>query len=219
MLLLRFLHARPAAASSFCCGSMRVRGEGVLEAGSESSCADWPPVTGAAVIGLALLAGYILWQHYFTPDQWVFLLDNTNLAIHEAGHPIVGLLMPGLAVYGGTLFQLLFPAMFAGHFWRQRHALGWSVAMVWLGESLLNVGRYMADARAHELPLVGGGDHDWTEIFSRWGVLGRDTGIAGMTRLIGLCTMLYALFWLWKRWRAARVSPKARAARRGHSRP
>ncbi|SEQ05940.1 hypothetical protein SAMN04244573_00911 [Azotobacter beijerinckii] len=188
--------------------------EKTLESWSETASADWRPVTGAAVIGLALLVGYIVWQHYFTPDRWVFLLDNTNLAIHEAGHPIVGVLVPGWAVYGGTLFQLLFPAMFAGHFWRQRHGLGWSVALVWFGESLLNVGRYMADARAHELPLVGGGDHDWTEIFNRWGVLSGDTGIAGATRLIGLCVMLYALFWLWKRWRSARVPSTARLIRR-----
>ena len=120
-----------------------------MESWDETAGGGWQPVTGAAVIGLALLVGYVVWQHYFTPDRWVFLLDNTNLALHEAGHPIVGLLVPGLAVYGGTLFQLLFPALFAGHFRRQRHGLGWSVALAWFGESLLNVGRYMADARAH----------------------------------------------------------------------
>jgi hypothetical protein len=184
-----------------------------LESWRETASAEWQPVTGLAVIGLALSVVYIVWQHYFTSDRWVFLLDNANLAIHEAGHPILGLLVPGLAVYGGTLFQLLFPALFAGHFRRQRHGLGWSVALVWFGESLLNVGRYMADARAHELPLVGGGDHDWTEIFSRWGVLTWDTHIAGMIRLIGLCVMLAALFRAWKRWRSARVSAKERLIR------
>ncbi|WP_349572898.1 hypothetical protein [Azotobacter salinestris] len=184
--------------------------EDILESWHETASLEWRPVTGAAVIGLTLSVVYIVWQHCFTADRWVFLLDNANLAIHEAGHPILGLLVPGLAVYGGTLFQLLFPALFAGHFWRQRHGLGWSVALVWFGESLLSVGRYMADARAHELPLVGGGDHDWTEIFSRWSMLTWDTGIAGITRLIGLGVMLAALFWAWKRWRSARVCRRLR---------
>jgi hypothetical protein len=63
----------------------------------------------------------------------------------------------------------------------------------------MNIGRYMADARAQVLPLVGGGEHDWTEIFSRWGVLPLDTRIGGFTRFLGLVLMAYALIWLWRR--------------------
>ena len=94
---------------------------------------EWRPVAGYQVIGVALLSAYIIWQHFFTVEQWVFLLDNANLAIHEAGHPIAGMLVSSLMVYGGTLFQLMFPAAFAGHFWRQRHSIGWSVTLIWLG--------------------------------------------------------------------------------------
>ena len=56
----------------------------------------------------------------------------------------------------------------------------------------MNVGRYMKDARAQQLPLVGG-DHDWTEIFSRWGVLTSDVRIGNTVRLLGLCIVLYGL--------------------------
>ena len=62
----------------------------------------------------------------------------------------------------------------------------------------------MADARAQELPLVGNGDHDWTEIFSRWHVLHLDGRIAGITRGIGLILMAVALVWLYRRWRESR---------------
>lgn len=58
----------------------------------------------------------------------------------------------------------------------------------------------MADARAQVLPLVGSGEHDWTEIFSRWGVLGRDTGIAGFVTLLGWLGVLIAWGWLARRW-------------------
>jgi hypothetical protein len=61
----------------------------------------------------------------------------------------------------------------------------------------------MADARARELPLVGNGDHDWTEIFGRWGVLHLDVRIAGMTRGIGVLLLIAAVAWLYRRWRAA----------------
>ena len=62
----------------------------------------------------------------------------------------------------------------------------------------------MADARAQVLPLVGSGDHDWTEIFSRWGVLQRDTTIAGFVSLLGWAGVLITAGWLWRRWRQDR---------------
>jgi hypothetical protein len=58
----------------------------------------------------------------------------------------------------------------------------------------------MGDARAQLLPLVGNGEHDWTNIFNRWGVLHLDTAIAGFVRLIGWIGMLAAWAWLAWRW-------------------
>lgn len=173
----------------------------ILESWRNTRAEQWQPVSGISVIGLSLFIGIIFWQHYLSPDQWVFLLDSANLAIHEAGHPMLGVFSNRLMVYGGTVFQLMFPLVFAFHFWRLRHSSGWAFSLGWLGESLLNVGRYMSDARSQILPLVGGGEHDWTEIFSRWGLLAWDTRVGGATRFIGLCILFYALFWLWRRWR------------------
>lgn len=148
---------------------------------------------------VALAAGWFIWIHFFTADQWVFLLDHVNLALHEAGHPIVGLFSSRLSVYGGTLFQLLFPLLFAFHFLRQRDSLGFAAAGIWTGESLMNVARYMRDARTQKLPLVGGGMHDWTEIFSRWGALQHDIAIATITKLLGLTLIVLSCWWLWRR--------------------
>lgn len=176
----------------------------ILSSLKDTAGQSWQPVSGLAVIGLALLLGIILWLQYLTVDQWVYLLDSANLAIHEAGHPLIGLFSRRLEVYGGTLFQLVFPLLFAGYFWRHRQTAAWSATLIWFGENLLNVGRYMADARAHKLPLAGGGHHDWMEIFGRWGVLTSDTTIAAITRFIGLCIMLSAFIWLWRRWKISR---------------
>lgn len=159
---------------------------------------DEPSLSAGAAVALSLLAAWIAWWQFFTADAWVFPLDNANLALHEAGHPIVGLLSSRLMVYGGTLFQLLFPALFAHYFWRRRQAAGWAASLLWLAENLMNVGRYMRDARAHALPLVGGGDHDWTEIFSRWGLLAHDVGIGNGVRVLGLALAVGAVWWTWR---------------------
>ena len=153
----------------------------------------------AAAAGLTLLAVYFTWVHFATPGKWVPLLDHVNLAIHETGHPVFGLLHWRLNVYGGTAFQLLFPLLFAFEFRRRGAAAGFAFSLLWFGESLLNTAHYMADARAQLLPLVGGGLHDWTEIFSRWGVLRHDTAIARVVQLLSLGVFAATVAWLWLR--------------------
>ncbi len=158
-----------------------------------------PPVTPLAFAAVAGFAAVCLAFHLAM--GWVPLLDSANLALHEAGHPLVGILSSRLGVYGGTIFQLAFPLAAAWDFRRRGHAPGVAACGVWLGENLLNVARYMADARAGELPLVGGGDHDWLEIFTRWGLLAHDTRIAGLTRVLAVAVIAASLAWLYRRWR------------------
>jgi hypothetical protein len=167
----------------------------------EVQAGPWRPVGGSAVAAVAAIAALLLVIHAISRDGWVPILDSANLALHEAGHPIVGIFSERLMVYGGTLFQLAFPAVVAVHFARRGEPAGLAMGAVWLGENLLNVARYMADARAQALPLVGGGEHDWTEIFLRWGVLQKDVKIAGFTRGLGIALMIGAAFWLWRRYR------------------
>lgn len=160
----------------------------------------WQPVMGNALLLAACAVAVILWLALRTEQGWVWILDNALLAIHEAGHPLIGMLSSRLMVYGGTIFQILFPLLVAWHFNRENHTLGVASGLIWLGDSLLNIARYMADARTQILPLVGGGEHDWTEIFQRWQVLHLDTRIAGFTRWIGVLILLGTLVWLWQRY-------------------
>ncbi len=162
------------------------------------------PVSLASLAAVAAFAAVSLAFHAFSAQGWVPILDSANLALHEAGHPLTGILSSRLAVYGGTLFQLGFPVAVAVHFYRQGHAAGAAAGAVWLGENLLNVARYMADARVQELPLVGGGDHDWTEIFTRWHMLHLDTRMAGFTRFVAVALMAWALWRLYRQWKADR---------------
>jgi hypothetical protein len=161
----------------------------------------WKPLKLGAVYAVAAVCALLLVVHAMSTEGWIPLVDSANLALHEAGHPIIGLFSNRLMVYGGTIFQLLFPVLVVVHFKRERDAVGAAAGGVWLGENLLNIARYMADAREQILPLVGGGEHDWTEIFTRWGVLSRDVRIAGFTRWLGYALMFYAVIWLWRRYK------------------
>jgi hypothetical protein len=164
----------------------------------------WRPVSGSALGGVALLALVCAWMAH-TGERWVHLLDGANLLFHEAGHPFFGLLFgDNFTVYGGTLGQLVFPVVAAVSFWLRREAASFAVALVWFSENLWNIARYAADARAQALPLVGGGEHDWTEILSRWGLLEHDGGVASVIRFAGWLGVIATLTWLVHRWQDAR---------------
>ena len=99
---------------------------------------------------------------------------------------------------GGTLFQLFVPAMLVVYFViRRGEPSGSAFCFWWIGESLINVSIYMADARELNLPLVGGGDHDWNELFYRFGLLGEESvaRVAGTTHVLGTVVMVIGVVW------------------------
>ena len=126
----------------------------------------WKPVSAAALTGALGALFLIAWLRWRSAQGWIPILDDANLAFHEAGHPIIGLLGERFTVYGGTIGQLTFPAIASFSFWRQGEPTGFALSLSWLFENFWNIGRYMADARVQLLLLVGNGEHDWTDIFS-----------------------------------------------------
>jgi hypothetical protein len=76
---------------------------------------------------------------------------------------------------------------------------------VWFFENFLNIARYMADARAQLLPLVGGSEHDWMELFVKWGCMDQDTAIAAKLRVLAWAGMIAVWAWLaWRCWRSSK---------------
>lgn len=128
------------------------------------------------------------------PDAWRFI-DGVNLLLHEAGHPVFGFFGEFVTVLGGTLMQLLFPLAFVVHFHRSAQPFAAAVSLAWLGESLFNVARYAADARARVLPLVGGDgtEHDWAYLLARLGLLESDQAVAQGIRAAGALLLLAAV--------------------------
>ena len=162
----------------------------------------WKKVTTNKLIAFAVGVGFFGLLMLKSEPGFLFIIDHANLLFHEAGHPFVGLFSRRLEVYGGTLGQLVFPVVLAVSFWRKGETPSFAAAVLWFFENWLNIARYMADARAQELPLVGGGDHDWANIFGRWGVTAHDTQIASMVGSIGWMGMCAACSWVvWQWWR------------------
>jgi hypothetical protein len=165
----------------------------------------WNPVSTAGMVAASTGFSLLFLVALSAEQGWVPLLDGANLLFHEAGHPLFGLLgWETLTILGGTLMQLLVPLVVATSFWLRRDAYGTAVAGVWGCENLLNIARYVADARAQLLPLIGGGEHDWTSLLSRWGYLAQDTVIAQVIRTFGWLGMMACWAWLAWRWHASR---------------
>ena len=127
-------------------------------------------VATALRVGLLLLLVFWTVRLASGAADWC-ALDLVNLVFHEAGHVILRPLGSTLHLLGGTVFQIAVPAVLVAYFLtRRRDPFAAGACVWWLGESLANVARYMADARDLELPLIGG-EHDWNELFWRFGVL------------------------------------------------
>ena len=152
-----------------------------------------PLLKRARVAALALIAIYAI-ARIRNPEYWD-PLDDLDLAVHEAGHLVFSGFGETLTILGGSLFQVIVPAAFVGYFVKTRQRYAASVTMAWVGVNLLNVSRYIGDARAQELPLLGGEDsiHDWWYLLINWDALPLDTGIARWVHFFGVVAFLAAI--------------------------
>ncbi|HKW41365.1 MAG TPA: hypothetical protein VJN39_08950, partial [Gemmatimonadales bacterium] len=76
-----------------------------------------------------------------------------------------------------------------------RHAA--MVALWWVAQNLWNVSVYVQDARAEELPLVGGGEHDWNYLLGRLGLLNQDHQIGAAIRVLGILVYAWSCIMGW----------------------
>ncbi len=161
-----------------------------------------------AAYGVAILAAPVTWS----------FIDNINLPVHETGHLVFAPFGNTLQLLGGTVLQLLLPLAFAAYFTMHRDEHAASVSIWWVGENFVNVSTYMADAQVMDLPLVGGGEHDWNQLFAQWGVLSHAVQYAQLARGFGFLVMLVATVWgLFEALDAKVKAPPARA-RYNHAR-
>lgn len=142
-----------------------------------------------ALTGFLALYGFRLLLH---PDAGS-LMDSVDLPIHETGHLVFAPFGEFIQFLGGTLFQLIMPTAFVVYFMRRRDRHAVSVALWWVAQNFWNISVYIADARAEELPLVGGGEHDWAYLLGRLGWLRLDHVIAHDVWFLGAFTYMVAI--------------------------
>lgn len=154
------------------------------------------------------LAFYLLFLYQLSRGRGLLLmLDLVLIPIHEGGHLLFQWFGQFIMVGGGTFLQLFVPAALAAYFAFRRQPQGATFCSFIFFEQFLPISRYMADARAQELPLlsVGGGDdviHDWNYLFGHLGLLAHDTQIASAVRFLGWLGMISVLAWF--TWRSLR---------------
>jgi len=165
------------------------------------AAARWESISWQRFLAFAAASGAFLLLVFRSEPGFIPVLDHANLLFHEAGHPIVGIFSRRLEPYGGTIGQLVFPVVLMVACWRKGQPMGVAAMAIWLFENLLNIARYVADARTMELPLVGGGDHDWNTILFRWNALDFDTTVARGFRMVAWAGM--GVSFLWVAWRVA----------------
>jgi hypothetical protein len=166
---------------------------------------EWKPISRYA--GIGWLCFYVLFLVYAARERSGFLfLDFANLMIHEVGHPLFSIFGYTPMILGGTLMELLVPALCAVAFFWKREVAGTAFCLFWFFENCPYIGTYMADARAQNLPLVGSGDHDWGILFGQWGLLAQDERIGGATRAIGWIGMIAVMGWLaWRTYQSVQA--------------
>lgn len=155
--------------------------------------------------GVVALAAALAWSHA-TRGVLAAIVSGADLAFHEAGHPIIGILGSRLLMYlGGTIAQLAIPAAAAVAFAHSRRTAAYAVALVWIGFNLVNVGAYAADAMDRALPLLAPDEdaHDWWNILGTLGLREHCRGIGGAIAAAGWA--LWALTPVWAGWKWLRT--------------
>ncbi|MBK6751115.1 MAG: hypothetical protein KA956_08495 [Pyrinomonadaceae bacterium] len=148
------------------------------------------------LIFAVLLSFYFLWIAW-DPMQGSFL-DNVDLPIHETGHLLFRPFGEFMMIAGGSLFQVIFPLVFAGYFAWRRQFYSMAIVMLWVGQSILNVWVYASDAIVMQLVLTSGftgsegSFHDWNYLLTATGLLESTKGVAKVIRFVGTFTIIIA---------------------------
>ena len=165
----------------------------------------WPRV--------GLWAAFAFWgvvlirMDYRSGEIGASFLHRPLLIFHEAGHVEFRLFGEWMTIFGGTLGQLLMPAVLCfALLWHNRDTYGASFGLWLLGVSLLDVAPYAYDALQPQLMLLSGttgeaGGHDWIYLLSSMGLLGRAQRVGAIIHTFGAVTVLAASGWgVWELW-------------------
>jgi hypothetical protein len=135
-------------------------------------------------------------------------LHGPLLVFHEAGHMIFMIFGEFIMIAGGTLGQLIMPAILCGALLlKNRDAFGAAIGLWLFGVSLLDIAPYAYDALHPQLTLLGGhtgeqGGHDWMFLLDKLHLRQRAQGIGWLIHKLGALVVLLSIYWAgWLLWR------------------
>lgn len=121
-------------------------------------------------------------------------MHPVHLVIHEAGHMIFAAFGEFMGILGGSLLQILVPIMFTVYFILREDYFAMFFCMFWLGDSIVNVGTYLADGKNMYLPLIADGlIHDWNWLLSRMDLLESAEAIGQAFHLVGYSLLVISI--------------------------
>lgn len=127
--------------------------------------------------------------------NFIPIIDHFTLLIHEGGHGIFRLFGSFIYTLGGSLMQIIIPFLFIFYSYTNKKKFGVQLSLVFLGENLLNISKYAADARAQQLPLLGGNKvyHDWNFLLQKTNLLEYDQAVGYFFVSAAVISFLLAL--------------------------
>ena len=177
---------------------------------------DW--AHGRMWIPRAILLLYLVYADYrlFSDPESSTMFSGITLAFHEMGHLLFSFMGNFICTLMGSGTQVLIPIIVMVLFYKQQgDFFGVAVGGFWLSFSLFELARYVGDARAMVLPLVGFSsdpEHDWHYLLSTMHMLQFDTTFAFLIRVValavGVASLTFAV-WLLKEMRV-RPTPQPR---------
>jgi len=122
-------------------------------------------------------------------------LDNASFIFHEAGHLLFTPFGEFISFLGGTIMQLLVPFSFVVYFLLRIDFFSTGVCLFWLGENIINISYYIADAQIQAIPMFAG-IHDWAYILGELNLLDRTMFFGKISFYLGGGVIILSLLML-----------------------
>ncbi len=152
--------------------------------------------------GILIYILILVSQNLYTPTRFfnlsgmLWFIHLILLYIHEAGHLFFGIFGRTIGILGGSLNQIIAPAVWFFVAKREGSPLS-NVALFFTGVSIVDVSLYVKDAELLLLPLIGGlskAHHDWKNLLDGWGMIDWSFPIGEMMFWSGMILSVIGLF-------------------------
>lgn len=124
----------------------------------------------------------------------VWVIDTIDLFIHEGGHGVFRFFGQFLYFLGGSLIQFIIPITTIIVFLRTSGPRTLMVTLYWLGQNMINVSIYIADAPKQQLTLISRhAMHDWRWLCGYMGIMDSAGDLAAVVAFLGTISLLGAI--------------------------